>query len=135
MIVVAGCRIHALSHDEHVAAAKAEQFLKAVVDRDPAAAYAMLSLEARKSVSESTFADTVQKMHADGYPPSVRATEYEPVPGEPAMQIFLEGEAAATRFYYRVPMAGTGASGYLPNGIYRGNQPYPRSPLRHALAK
>ncbi|HLG55557.1 MAG TPA: hypothetical protein VI485_09510 [Vicinamibacterales bacterium] len=126
----------AIRHDEHVAAAKAEEFLRvAVIDRNSAAAYAMLSLEARTSIKESTFVETVEKMHPNGYPAIVRATEYEPVPGQSAIQVFLEGESGVLKYYYRVAMSGNVDAGYAPSAMFRGNQAYPPSPLRQSLSK
>lgn len=128
------CSARVLRHDEAVAAAQAEAFLAhAVVEQDFGAAHRMLRDEARLRVSEAALSDAVRQQHPHGYPTSVRATEYEPVPGQAAIQIFLIGERDSEKFYYRVPMVGTVESGYSPDGVYRGSGPYPASSLRQAL--
>ena len=133
---VAGCKAHVLHHDQHVAAKEAETFLRhAVVEQDFAAAHGMLREDARQRVSEAALADAVKQQHVNGYPTSVRAIEYEPVPGQAAIQIFLLGENSSEKFYYRVPLVGTVDSGYSPDGVYRGTGPYPSSSLRQRLDK
>ena len=93
----------------------------------------MLRDEARTRVSEATLADAIKKQHPNGYPTSVRATEYEPVPGQAAIQIFLSGDNGSEQFYYRVPLVGTVDTGYSPDGVFRGTGPYPASSLRQRL--
>jgi hypothetical protein len=130
----AGCTARILRHDQNVAAARAEEFLThAVVEQDFAAAHQMFGDEAKQRVSQAALADLVRQQHPKGFPTSVRAIEFEPVPGQAAIQIFLLGESPSEKFYYRVPLVGTVEDGYSPDGIYRGNGPYPTSPLRQRL--
>ena len=134
LVWILSCTARVLRHDQSVAAAEAEEFLViAVVKQDIATAYRMLRDETRQAVSETAFADIVKQQHPTGYPIAVRATEYEPVPGQAAIQIFLVGERDSERFYYRVPLVGTVDAGYVVDGFYRGNGPYPPSTLRQAL--
>jgi hypothetical protein len=134
VVLAFSCTARLLRHNQAVAAAKAEEFLAhAVVKHDFGAAHRMLRDDAKLRVSEAALADVVRQQHPHGYPRSVRATEYEPVPGQAAIQIFLIGERDSEKFYYRVPMVGTVGSGYSPDGFYRGSGPYPASSLRQAL--
>jgi hypothetical protein len=130
------CTARILRHDERVAADRAEEFLThAVVKQDFVAAYQMLSESGKNNVSQTALVDIVRKQHPNGYPASVRAIEFEAVPGQPAVQVFLLGETDSEKFYYRVPLVGTVDQGYSPDGIYRGRGPYPQSPLRQPLRK
>ena len=134
VVLALSCTPRMLRHDQTAAAAKAEEFLvHAVVKQDFGAAHRMLRGDAKLRVTEAALADAMRQQHLHGYPTSVRATEYEPVPGQAAIQIFLIGERDSEKFYYRVPMVGNVASGYSPEGFYRGSGPYPASSLRQAL--
>jgi hypothetical protein len=134
LVLVPGCKSQALRHDPQLAAMKAELFLKhAILEKDFAAAHRMLREDTQQKLSELTIADAVKKQHSKGYPQSIQATEYEPVPGQAAVQIFLHGNNGSEQFYYRMPMAGTIDDGYFPEGLFRGNRPYPKSNLRSKL--
>jgi hypothetical protein len=133
-VLFLSCQTRMLRHDQQVAATRAEAFLRhAVVERDFPSAYAMLREEDRQQTTQAAFVDIIKREHPKGYPTGVRATEYEPVLGQAAVQIFLVGENDGEKFYYRVPMVGTVDSGYSPNGLFRGPQPYPASGLRKPL--
>ena len=128
-----GC-VQVLRHDQEIAAQKATAFLTAaVVRQDYEAAYQMVREEDRPTVSQAGFTEAVKASHPSGFPTEVRAMEYEPVPGQAAIQIFLVGKNDKETFYYRVPLVGTVTSGYFPQGLFRGNKPYPPSALRQAL--
>ena len=135
-VFAAGCTARLLRHDQNVAAARAEEFLThAVLKQDIAAAHLMLREQTKEKFTHAALAKVVQQQHPKGYPTSLRAIEYEPVPGQAAIQIFLFGENPSEKFYYRVPLVGTVDEGYSPDGIYRGNGPYPPSALRQPLGK
>ena len=128
------CKAQVLHHDEDVAAAKATAFVTAaVVKQDWDAAYMMMREEDRRTVALARFTEVMKTAHPSGFPTEVHATEFEPVPGQPAIQIFLEGRNGKERFYYRVPLVGTSSRGYFPQGLFRGNMPYPKSGLRRPL--
>ncbi len=129
-----GCRAQLLRHDERVAAQQAQLFVeRLVINRDAGSAHAMLADSARAQFTVAVLQDVVSKQHPQGYPDKVWASEFEPVPGQAAIQIFLTAENAREKFYYRVPMFGTVDSGYHPAGFYRGSGPYPSSSLRQKL--
>jgi hypothetical protein len=128
------CRVRVLDHDQRVAAGVAEEFLRhAAVDRDVDAAYRMLSEDGRRRIGERELSEVLEKMHVDAHPDRVQATEYEIVPGEAAIRIFLQGENGSKALYYLVPMVGTVKDGYYPDGIFRNPGPYPKSALRQRL--
>jgi hypothetical protein len=67
------------------------------------------------------------------YPISLTAEEFEPMPGQKGMNIFLYGENESEKFFYRLTMEGTTGMGYEVSGIYRGSGPYPPSKSRQRL--
>lgn len=133
---LASCKAQLLRHDQNVAAEKAAAFATAaVVKQDWNAAYMMVREEDRKTLPLARFTEVMKASHPGGFPTEVRAMEFEPVPGHAAIQIFLEGTNDKEMFYYRVPLVGTVTDGYFPQGLFRGNMPYPTSGLRQPLKR
>lgn len=129
-LILTSCILRALRHDQHVAAARAHEFLKlAVVDRSLDHAYALIKEEDRRAVSLTAFGEAVRSAHPDGFPTRLRALAYEPVRGQALINIFLVGENSGLRFYYRIPMVGTVDTGYAPGGLFRVEHPPPASAL------
>ncbi|RJQ38687.1 MAG: hypothetical protein C4555_04745 [Dehalococcoidia bacterium] len=117
-----------------MAAIEAQEFADiAFVQQDLQKAYDILSGGMKKGYSPEEFTGILVKMHPTGYPSKVTATEYEPILGQPAMNIFLEGQTEKENFYYRFVMEGTSDKGYKVAGFFRGNGPYPDSPMRQPL--
>ena len=117
-----------------MAAGKAQQFADvAFVKRDFEAAYPLLSQNLRASITMNQFKDVVSKMHVSEYPLFVRATDYEPLMGKKAMNIYLTGDAENGRFYYRFVMEGTQETNYVVSGFWRNDGPYPASNMRRPL--
>jgi hypothetical protein len=94
-----------------------------VVEQNYHAAYMMAREQDRATLSEEQFVAILKQTHPTGFPVSVVATEYQPVPGQPAIEIFLQGRNEKEAFYYRVPMVGTVDEGYFPKGLFRSSQP------------
>jgi hypothetical protein len=92
----------------------------------------MLTLEARGALPPDVFSENVAKMHPNGYPDHVSAAESEPLPGRAAMNVYLKGQNATEKFFYRILMVGGKGTGYKVAYIGRGNGPYPPS-NRHSL--
>jgi hypothetical protein len=133
LIALAGC-IQRFNHQPAMAGRKAQQFADvAFVKRDLDAAYPLLSQNTRASITIDQFKDLVSKMHPSDYPLFVRATDYEPLMGQKAMNIYLIGEAESGRLYYRFVMEGTQESDYMVGGVWRNDAPYPASNLRKPL--
>ena len=123
-----------INHDEHAAAREAEEFGRlAFVAKDFASAYQHLTAQARSSSSLAEVSTLIDQMHKDGYPESIRATQFEPMPGQASMLIFLIGENGSSKFYYRFALVGTASEGYHVGGLWRGSGPYPTSPTRRDL--
>jgi hypothetical protein len=129
----AGC-VTVLRHEPQKAADEAEGFARtALIRQNLQAAYDASADEFQDYYSLEEFTDFIVKMHPDGYPDKVTATEYEPIPGQPAMNIYLVGTSENVSFYYRFVMQGSADDDYKVIGIYRGSGPYPESSIRQPL--
>jgi hypothetical protein len=128
------CTATIISHDEDMAAKSAIEFAKvAIVQHDIPKGYAMLSDNFKKTITIDKYAQVISQIHPSLYPLSLTAEEFEPIPGQKGMNIFLYGENGSEKFYYRLVMEGTAETGYRVLGIYRGNGPAPPSKLRQKL--
>jgi hypothetical protein len=126
--------VKVLRHDQNVAARKALAFAKAaILEQDFEAAHGMVREEDQKEITKERLEEVVKSGHPTGRPTELRAIEFEPVPGQPAIQIFLMGKNDKEMFYYRVPVVGTVTDGYFPQGLFRGSGPYPQTALRQKL--
>ena len=101
-------------HDEALAAKRAVEFAETVfVQNDIEKGYRLLSDGARRHVPIEKFKETVTRMHPKGYPTSVTAREFEPMPGgEKAIYIFLTGDGSGDRFDYKLTLEGSAATDY-----------------------
>jgi hypothetical protein len=102
------------AHDEALAAKRAVEFAETVfVQNDIEKGYRLLSDGARRHVPLEKFKETVTRMHPNGYPTSVTAREFEPMPGgEKAIYIFLTGDGSGDRFDYKLTLEGSAATDY-----------------------
>lgn len=126
--------LNIITHDERAAARVADRFADlAFVQKDNAGAYALLTPELQGELANEALADGMAKMHPAAWPESVAADEFEPMPGQRAMNIYLAGKAGDEAFFYRFVMMGDKGSGYRVGGLFRGNG-RPASSNRRPLA-
>lgn len=117
-----------------MAARQAELFAQtAFIERNLTSAYRLLSANARSDVPFERFRDEILKMHEGKYPASVKAVEFERIPGQKEMNIYLVGEAGDENFYYRFVMDGTLETDYKVAGVWRNDVPYPPTESVKAL--
>jgi hypothetical protein len=122
------CGVNVIVHDQHAAAKAATKFAElAYIRSDYAAAEALFLPQLQPVVPTDKLTAEVNKMHPKGRPSEVKAMEYEPIPGQRTMSIYLEGNDDGESFFYRLLMAGDRGSGYRVAGLWRGSGPYPRS--------
>lgn len=134
LLFLMSCTAKVISHDEDMAAKSAIEFSKvALVQHDIQNGYSLLSENAKKRISFEKYSQVFSQMHPSLYPISLTAEEFEPMPGQKGMNIFLYGENGSEKFFYRLTMEGTTGTGYKVSGIYRGSGPYPPSKLRQTL--
>lgn len=130
-----GCA-DSINHDEVLAGRRAVEFAQvAFVKGDIENGYALLSDSGKRYVSFEKFKEVLSRLHPKAFPISVTASEYEPMPGEKAMHIFLTGENSGERFYYRLTMEGSAITGYRVVRLYRGDGPYPPSNRKQKLGQ
>jgi hypothetical protein len=122
-----GC-METIHHDEASAGKKAEEFAQVVfVKQHFDTGYGLLAEGTKRYVSLEQFKAVLSKLHPKAFPKTVAAREYEPMPGEKAIYIFLTGENSGEHFYYRLTMEGTATTGYKVLRFDRASQPYPAS--------
>ena len=114
-----------IKHDETLAGKRAVQFAEiAFVKHDLRRGYALLSDNTKRHVPFEKFAELVTKLHPRGFPATVQATEYEPMPGENAIYIYLTGENSRGQFDYMLTMEGTASTDYRVLKLDRGSGLY-----------
>jgi hypothetical protein len=125
------CGMSVIVHDEQAAANSAAKFADlAFVQSDYLGAHALLSPQLEHGTADGKLAAEVGKMHPKGRPSEVKAIEFEPLPGQRAMNIYLKGTRSDEEFFYRLLTVGDKAAGYKVGGLWRGNGPYPPSARR-----
>ena len=130
-----GC-METIRHDEASAGKKAEEFARFVfVKQDFENGYTLLADGTKRYVSLEQFKTVLAKLHPKAFPRTVTALEYEPMPGEKAIYIFLNGENSGEHFYYRLTMEGTATTGYKVMRFDRASQPYPPSNEKKSFSR
>ncbi len=134
MALSAAC-VQMISHNQDIAASSAVEFMNlAFVDKNFAAASQKLAPASRNAQSVKEVEDMATRLHPNGGPTMINAVEYEPIPSQKAMRIFLVGENNdGTKYFYMVVMQGTVEEGYGPSEIHRKDDPFPPSSTRKPL--
>ena len=102
-----------VKHDEMLAGKRAIEFARAVlIDKNMEKGYELLSESGRRHVPFDKFKQTIEAMNARGRVSKVIATDYEPMPGEKAIYIFLRGQNVDEQSIYRITLQGTAATDY-----------------------
>jgi hypothetical protein len=135
-MALAAC-MQSVDHDAVSAGKKAEEFAQITfVQGNLDSGYAFLADGTKRYVSLAQFKEVVSKLHPNAFPKTVTASEYEPMPGEKAIYIFLTGENAGAKFYYRLTMEGTATTDYKVLRFDRsGGAPAPSSDKQKLTAK
>lgn len=130
-----GCT-QSFDHDSALAAKRAVEFARvAFIRQDPEAAYALLSNSTKRYVPLEKFKETISRLHPNGRPSKIEAVEYEPMPGEKAMYIYLLGRDSGEQFEYTITLEGTAATDYRVSKFTRGARSYmPSSSERKKFA-
>jgi hypothetical protein len=116
---LAGCS-EPITHNEEMAAKRALEFAEvALVKQDLDAAYALLSNKAKSYVPVEKFKETIQRLHPNGYPLTVRTTGFKPMTDEKAIYIYLSADTADGQFHYALTLNGTAASDYKVSVVER----------------
>src|SRR6059036_1440607 len=119
--LLVACQVRSFHHTPSMAAERAEEFARAAfVEQKFAEAYSLLSSDTKKRLSQDAMVTAIKQLHKDGFPSAVKATDYGPMPGQPAMSIFIHGTGANADIYYRLVMQGTDTEGYSVGAFMRG---------------
>lgn len=96
-------------------------------------AYEQLSEKSQAESSVQELGDSLRQMHPRSWPHALTATEFEPLPGQQALKVFLGGKVVKEDFYYVLMMEGTADTGYKVSRISRLNAPFPSSSTKKSL--
>ena len=110
IIWLAGCA-KSIKQDENLAAQRAIEFARIVlVDKNFDQGYELLSDNGKRHISSAKFKETMTRLHPRGFPTGVTAKEYQPMPGENALWIYLNGENP--EMHYRITMEASPSGNY-----------------------
>src|ERR1044071_8324212 len=111
-----------IEHDPILAGKRAVEFARvAFVRGDMDSSYALLSEGARRYVPLGKFKETVSRLHPKGRPSRVSAVEYEPMPGEKGIYVYLLGRDSGEEFEYTITLEGTASTDYRVSKFTRGH--------------
>jgi hypothetical protein len=109
-VAVAGCA-ESTQQNENLAAQRAIEFARIVlVEKDFDQGYQLLSDGGKRHISLAKFKETMIRLHPRGFPSTVTAKEYQPMPGENALWIYLKGQNP--EMDYRLTMEATASGDY-----------------------
>ncbi|HYA27710.1 MAG TPA: hypothetical protein VEI95_02760 [Acidobacteriota bacterium] len=113
LATLAGSCAKTIKHDENLAAKRAIEFAQVVlVDKNFDKGYELLADGGKRHISPDKFKETVTRLHPRGFPTKVTAKEYQPMPGENAIWIYLVGQNSEDQFQYRLTMEATDTGDY-----------------------
>lgn len=111
-LLLASCA-GSVKHDETLAARRAIEFAQYVlINKNFDKGYELVSNGGKRHLSLEKFKETVTRMHPRSFPTKVTATEFQPMPGEKAIWIYLAGRNAEEQFQYRFTMEMTDNADY-----------------------
>ena len=112
VVWLTGCA-ESTKQDENLAAQRAIEFAQTVlVNKNFDQGYQLLSDGGKRHISLAKFKETMTRLHPRGFPTSVTAKEYQPMPGENALWIYLSGQNPEDQFNYRLTMEATPSGDY-----------------------
>jgi hypothetical protein len=112
MLALASCA-KSIKHDEALAGKRAIEFAQAaLVNKNFERAYELLSDGGKRHLGRDKFAETITRMHPRTFPTKVTALEYQPMPGENAIWIYLAGQNTEEQFQYRLTLETTDNGDY-----------------------
>ncbi len=102
-----------IKHDEKLAGKRAIEFAQVVlVNKNFDKGYEMLADGGKLHISLEKFKEMLTRLHPRGFPTKVTAKEYQAMPGEKAMWIYLVGQNSEDQFQYRLIMEATSTGDY-----------------------
>jgi hypothetical protein len=112
VVWLTGCA-ESTRQDENLAAQRAIEFAQIVlVNKNFDQGYELLSEGGKRHISLAKFKETMTRLHPRGFPTGVTAKEFQPMPGENALWIYLTGQNPEDQFHYRLTMEATASGDY-----------------------
>ncbi|MGH7784296.1 MAG: hypothetical protein ACREO5_10705 [Candidatus Binatia bacterium] len=112
VVLLTGCA-ESTKQDENLAAKRAIEFAQIVlVNKNFDQGYELLSDGGKRHISLAKFKETMTRLHPRGFPTRVTAKEYQPMPGENALWIYLSGQNPEDQFQYRLTMEAIASGDY-----------------------
>lgn len=109
---LAGCS-EPIEHDQDMATKRALEFADTVLVRqDFENGYNQMSRKAKAYIPFNIFKDAMVRLHPDGFPRRVEATDYRALAGYDKVYVTLHGENAGRPFDYVLTLLGTAQKGY-----------------------
>jgi hypothetical protein len=110
VIWLTGCA-ESPKQNENLAAQRAIEFARIVlVNKNFDEGYELLADGGKRHISSAKFKETMIRLHPRGFPTAVTAKEYQPMPGENALWIYLNGQNP--EIHYRLTMEATASGDY-----------------------
>ena len=117
--------VPSIEHNPELAGKRAVEFAQvALVRRDSEKAYLLLADKTKGYVPLANFKETLVRLYPGARPIGVKATDYEPMPGEKAIYIYIIAETAGEQLHYTLTMEGTATTDYKVSKISRGSSSY-----------
>lgn len=102
-----------VKHNETLAGQRAVEFARlAFVKNNFEQAYELLSDGGKRHLGREKFIETITRMHPRSFPTKVTALEYQAMPGENAIWIYLAGQNTDEQFQYRLTLETTDKGDY-----------------------
>ena len=119
-----GC-VSSVKHSPDEAASVATDFASTLIVEQDATSRSMTDRESRpEGFDAARLRGIAERTPRYGEITEIVAIEFEPVIGESAIDIFLEGLSPAGRVYYRVRILGTMEKGYRPAAFVASDTPF-----------
>ena len=110
VVWLTGCA-ESTKQNENLAAQRAIEFAGIVlINKDFDQGYELLSDGGKRHISLAKFKETMIRLHPRGFPSTVTAKEYQVMPGEYALWIYLDGQNP--EMHYRLTMEATASGDY-----------------------
>jgi hypothetical protein len=109
-------------HDETLAGRRAIEFAQTVlINKNFTKGYELMADGGKRHIPLDKFIDSMNRLHPRGFPTKVTAKEFQAMPGENALWIYLAGQNSEDQFQYRVTMEASGNGDYKVLNIDNGS--------------
>lgn len=98
-----------VKHDANLAGKRAVEFAQTVlIEKNFPKGYESMSSGGKRYITAEKLKETITRFHPRGFPTRVSALEFQPMPGEPAIWIYLTGHNPEEQFHYRITLEAGG---------------------------